>query len=132
MGRNTTFGSILSCILAEAGDSQKAAAEKLNVSPAYINRVIKGIDNASVDFIKQIYITYHISEKLLDDLFIYAVKSSKKKIIIPINPVSKYSKLLAVVLKLMTFETKEYVVLDLGFEKLLQEVKTYASKQEKN
>lgn len=52
MGRNTTFGSILSCILAEAGDSQKAAAEKLNVSPAYINRVIKGIDNASVDFIK--------------------------------------------------------------------------------
>lgn len=132
MGRNTTFGSILSCILAEAGDSQKAAAEKLNVSPAYINRVIKGIDNASVDFIKQIYITYHISEKLLDDLFIYAVKSSKKKITIPINPVSKYSKLLAVVLKLMTFETKEYVVLDLGFEKLLQEVKTYASKQEKN
>lgn len=132
MGRNTTFGSILSCILAEAGDSQKAAAEKLNVSPAYINRVIKGIDNASVDFIKQIYKTYHISEKLLDDLFIYAVKSSKKKITIPINPVSKYSKLLAVVLKLMTFETKEYVVLDLGFEKLLQEVKTYASKQEKN
>ena len=132
MGRNTTFGSILSCILAEAGDSQKAAAEKLNVSPAYINRVIKGIDNASVDFIKQIYKTYHISEKLLDDLFIYAVKSSKKKITISINPVSKYSKLLAVVLKLMTFETKEYVVLDLGFEKLLQEVKTYASKQEKN
>lgn len=129
---NTTFGSILSCILAEAGDSQKAAAEKLNVSPAYINRVIKGIDNASVDFIKQIHKTYHISEKLLDDLFIYAVKSSKKKITIPINPVSKYSKLLAVVLKLMTFETKEYVVLDLGFEKLLQEVKTYASKQEKN
>ena len=102
------------------------------MSPAYINRVIKGIDNASVDFIKQIYKTYHISEKLLDDLFICAVKSSKKKITIPINQVSKYSKLLAVVLKLMTFETKEYVVLDLGFEKLLQEVKTYASKQEKN
>ncbi|MCR4715283.1 MAG: helix-turn-helix domain-containing protein [Treponemataceae bacterium] len=129
---NNSVGDMLKKIISGSGDSQKEAASKLGFSAAYINRVLKGTDDASMELIKRIYKVYNIKEKELDELFISAVKGSKKQIKIEKNPVSMYSEMLAYVLKLMTFESTDFIVLDNEYKKVLNEVKEYASKIKKH